>query len=228
MSVEVIAIDGPAGAGKSTVAKALAKALNFQYLDTGAMYRAVAFKIHKLRIEQNDKPKIIEATKEIDIRFETGVPQRVIVDGEDITSEIRTPEISEIASVISTFPEVRHELVKRQKEMANKGRVVLEGRDTTTVVCPEARLKVFLTASIDERAKRRWNELTKNNTNNEQLVSLDEVKNQITKRDERDSTRANSPLIVAEDALVIDTDKFTPEEVTEKILSEWHNTCSKV
>lgn len=228
MSVEVIAIDGPAGAGKSTVAKALAKALNFQYLDTGAMYRAVAFKIHKLGIEQNDKPKIIEATKEIDIRFETGVPQRVIVDGEDITSEIRTPEISEIASVISTFPEVRHELVKRQKEMANKGRVVLEGRDTTTVVCPEARLKVFLTASIDERAKRRWNELTKNNTNNEQLVSLDEVKNQITKRDERDSTRANSPLIVAEDALVIDTDKFTPEEVTEKILSEWHNTCSKV
>jgi cytidylate kinase len=221
MSVEVIAIDGPAGAGKSTVAKAIAKTLGFQYLDTGAMYRALALKIHKLGIDQNDKANVIEIAKKIDIHFEPGTPQRVILDSEDVTLDIRTQEISEIASVISALPEVRHELVRRQKQMASKGRVVLEGRDTTTVVCPEARLKVFLTASIEERARRRWNELI---AKNEQAPTLDEVKNQIIKRDERDSTRENSPLKIAEDALVIDTDNLSPDEVIEKILYAWHNT----
>lgn len=216
VSREVIAIDGPAGAGKSTVAKALASRLGFTYLDTGAMYRTVALLAMRQGID--DLEEVAGLARGMDLRFEPSASgQQLIVNGENVTTLIRTPVIGESASALSTHSGIRRELVRRQKEMIAAGRMVLEGRDTTTVVCPDARLKVYLTASVQERARRRFMEYA----SKPEAPTLEEIEASIVARDHRDSTREDSPLRVAEEAVVIDSDSMTADEVVEAILARW-------
>ena len=189
----VIAIDGPAGAGKSTVARAVAAALGFTYLDTGAMYRAVA--LARLRGEDHD-----------DIAFADG---RVTLNGEDVSGSIRTPEVTEEASRVSAEPDVRRAMVERQRELMRDGDWVAEGRDIGTVVAPDAEVKVFLTADPRERAVRRARETG---------ADPEEVLAQQHARDERDSTRAASPLVRADGAEELDTTGLTIDEVVERIV----------
>jgi len=196
--VTVVAIDGPAGAGKSTVARAVADALGFTYLDTGAMYRAVA-----LAATERGVPAASIAAS---LRIEPG--ERVLLDGRDVTREIRTPEVSEVASQVAADPAVRAAIASEQRRLLARGDWVAEGRDIGTVVAPDAELKVFLTADPAERARRRAAELG---------VDVATVLAEQTIRDERDRTRAHSPLVPADGAVVIDTTAMTLHEVVEEI-----------
>ena len=212
----VIAIDGPVGAGKSTVAKLVARKLGYLYVDTGAMYRAVALKALRLGMDINDPivmAMLAEAT-DIQLQQQGDGSVRVFLDGEDVTEAIRTPEVSEASSIVSAHEGVRKVLAERQKAMAELGGVVMEGRDIQTVIAPDAEVKIFLTASLEERAKRRWLELQQKGIS----VSYEEVLQEVKERDERDKTRAIAPLRKAPDAVEIDTTGMTPEEVTEKIV----------
>jgi cytidylate kinase len=212
----VIAIDGPVGAGKSTVAKLVARKLGYLYVDTGAMYRAVALKALRLGMDINDPivmAMLAEAT-DIQLQQQGDGSVRVFLDGEDVTEAIRTPEVSEASSIVSAHEGVRKVLAERQKVMAELGGVVMEGRDIQTVIAPDAEVKIFLTASLEERAKRRWLELQQKGIS----VSYEEVLQEVKERDERDKTRAIAPLRKAPDAVEIDTTGMTPEEVTEKIV----------
>jgi CMP/dCMP kinase len=212
-----IAIDGPAGAGKSTIAKLVAKELGIIYLDTGAMYRAVAIKAIRKELNQKDAEKLTELVQNIDIKIEhSSIEQLVFLDGEDVTSKIRTPEISLGASNVSAVPAVRIKMVELQRKIAENNSVVMDGRDIGTFVLPNAELKIFLTASVHERAARRYNEqIAKGITD----LSLEEVKKDIELRDKNDSTREFAPLKKAEDAIEIDTTSMNVEQVAEKILS---------
>ena len=212
----VIAIDGPVGAGKSTVAKLVARKLGYLYVDTGAMYRAVALKALRLGMDINDPivmAMLAEAT-DIQLQQQGDGSVRVFLDGEDVTEAIRTPEVSEASSIVSAHEGVRKVLAERQKAMAELGGVVMEGRDIQTVIAPDAEVKIFLTASLEERAKRRWLELQQKGIS----VSYEEVLQEVKERDERDKTRAIAPLRKAPDAVEIDTTGITPEEVAEKIV----------
>jgi cytidylate kinase len=212
----VIAIDGPVGAGKSTVAKLVARKLGYLYVDTGAMYRAVALKALRLGMDINDPivmAMLAEAT-DIQLQQQGDGSVRVFLDGEDVTEAIRTPEVSEASSIVSAHEGVRKVLAERQKAMAELGGVVMEGRDIQTVIAPDAEVKIFLTASLEERAKRRWLELQQKGIS----VSYEEVLQEVKERDERDKTRAIAPLRKAPDAVEIDTTGMTPEEVAEKIV----------
>lgn len=209
----VIAIDGPAGAGKSTVAKALARDLGLNYLDTGAMYRALAWVARGHGLGPGDGAAAAELCRDLRIEFEPGDPQRVIVDGVDATTEIRTLEIGELASALSTHPDVRALLVARQQAMVSEGGYTLEGRDVTTVVAPDADVKVYLTASLEERARRRHLELDDKGAGEE----FARVRREVETRDHRDITREDSPLSVANGATVIESGGLTPDEVVAKI-----------
>jgi len=212
----VIAIDGPVGAGKSTVAKLVARKLGYLYVDTGAMYRAVALKALRLGMDINDPivmAMLAEAT-DIQLQQQGDGSVRVFLDGEDVTEAIRTPEVSEASSIVSAHEGIRKVLAERQKAMAELGGVVMEGRDIQTVIAPDAEVKIFLTASLEERAKRRWLELQQKGIS----VSYEEVLQEVKERDERDKTRAIAPLRKAPDAVEIDTTGMTPEEVAEKIV----------
>ena len=209
----VIAIDGPAGAGKSTVCKLLAKRFNLKYLDTGAMYRALALKALENGLGPDDGDEAAKLGESSSISFGDGDPQAVLLDGRDVTSQIRFPEIGELASALSAHTPVRKVLVAQQKRLVAAGGVVLEGRDVTTVVAPEAEVKIFLTAGLDERANRRYKELIGRGL----AAELDEVRKQIALRDERDSSRADSPLIVAPGVIVIDTDGLSIDQVVNRI-----------
>lgn len=220
MNPIVIAIDGPAGAGKSTVAKFLAKRLHLRYLDTGAMYRCVALAALRKGVGKDDGEAAAEIARQIHIDFAepddadgVAATQRVLLNGEDVSEAIRTLEIGELASALSAHSAVRKELVRLQKEIVSHGGVTLEGRDTTTVVAPDADFKVYLTADLRTRASRRLAEFQTKQPG----ISLEEVEAMIASRDHRDSTRADSPLSVAEGASVLDTGGMTIEEVVEAI-----------
>ncbi|MEA2129372.1 MAG: CMP/dCMP kinase [Solirubrobacteraceae bacterium] len=195
LSPMLIAIDGPAGAGKSTVARAVADALGFTYLDSGAMYRCVA--LAELRGAADP------------VECAIGLGDRITLDGEDVTDAIRSPEVSARASEVAARPEVRGRLVARQRELIRSGDYVAEGRDIGTVVAPDAELKVFLTASPRERARRRAEQLG---------ADVEEVLREQEQRDERDATRKHSPLQPAGDALRVETDGLSVDEVTQRIV----------
>lgn len=211
----VVAIDGPTASGKSTVARGVAGRLGFQYVDTGAMYRSVALAAIRRGLDLSDTDAVahLAQTLAIEIRYgEHG--HRIVLDGEDVTEAIRTPEVSDGASLVSTSPGVRAAMVARQREMGADGGVVMEGRDIGTVVFPDAEVKVFLKASLEARARRRHDELKARGVN----VDFDEVRRTEAQRDQRDETRALSPLRPAADAVELDTTNQTVEEVIETIV----------
>ncbi len=213
-TVYSVAIDGPAGSGKSTVAKRLAADYHIHYLDTGAMYRACALCVVEAGLDVSDEAAVVDLmrTVELEVEYENGV-QKTIVNGRDVSEDIRRPAISMAASAVSKHPSVRIHMAEQQRQIAGKMSCVLDGRDIGTFVLPDADFKFFLTARPEIRAKRRYDELVaKGHT-----VDFEELKAEIVRRDEQDSTRAVAPLKVAEDAVVIDTSEMTVEEVVSTI-----------
>jgi cytidylate kinase len=207
----VIAIDGPAGAGKSTAARALAERLGFFLLDTGAIYRSVAVMASRKGVSVADGPALADLARSIDLRFDEA--GRVWIGAEDVSSAIRTPEMSQAASTVSAHPEVRDALLELQRRLAQSGRCVVEGRDIGTVVLPWAPLKVFLTASPEVRAKRRYSELQARGAQVDFAATLAEM----NERDHRDSTRAAAPLKRAEDAILFDTSDLDFDAVVARL-----------
>jgi cytidylate kinase len=213
----IIAIDGPSGAGKSTLAKRLAKDLGFIYLDTGAMYRALALKVLRQGVDlANDSrlDRLVDET-EIDLRHGGGNLE-VLLDGENITAQIRTPEVSQMASKVSALKKVRDRMLLLQRAMGQRGSVVAEGRDIGTVIFPQAEVKVFLDASPQERARRRCQELKAAG----RQVDLAETLREIEERDKRDSERDIAPLCKAEDALLVDSSSADAEQVAAWVLDQ--------
>lgn len=212
-----IAIDGPAGAGKSTIAKRIADVLGILYIDTGAMYRAIALRAINYSFDTKDKDKVLSILQDIDIDIiHENKEQHVILDGKDVNMEIRTPEISIGASNVAVIPEVRLKLVQIQRKIAIENDVVMDGRDIGSFVLPNANLKIFLSASVDERSNRRLKELKEKSIND---ISFDDVKNDIITRDKNDSSRNFAPLVKAVDAIELDTTEMTVDEVVKKIIS---------
>ena len=209
-----VAIDGPAGAGKSTVAKRVAKELGFVYVDTGAMYRALAVYFLKQGLKPEETERIASACKEavVTISYEEGM-QQVYLNGENVTSLLRTEEVGNMASVSSAVPEVRAQLLELQRELAKSQDVVMDGRDIGTNILPNADVKVYLTASVETRAKRRYLELTEKGV----ACNLDEIAHDIEERDTRDMNREIAPLKQAEDAVYVDSSDMSIEEVVSAI-----------
>ena len=205
-----IAIDGPSGSGKSTMARKLAKAFGFIYVDTGAIYRTLGLACHRAGIDRRDTNAVMEILSALDIRicYNAAGEQCMILNGEDVSREIRLPEISLCASDVSSHQEVRSFLLEMQRQFARENNVIMDGRDIGTVVLPEAELKIFLTASPEARARRRLAELQGKGEN----VSFEEVLRDINIRDEQDSTRAAAPLRKAEDAVELDSSDLNAEE----------------
>ena len=216
----IIAIDGPSGAGKSTLAKRLAKELGFVYLDTGAMYRALALKVLRQGVDLADDTRLAKlvAGTEIDLQ-ETDGRLAVLLDGEDVAAQIRTPEVSQMASKVSALRVVRARMLDLQRAMGNRGSVVAEGRDIGTVIFPEAEVKVFLDASVCERARRRYDELKAAG----RAVDLEETQREIEERDKRDSERDVAPLRKADDAMLIDSSSVNAEDVVARVLAHIQN-----
>jgi len=212
---KIITIDGPAGSGKSTVSRLLAVRLKLLYLDTGAMYRAVALQAKRERVDLKDREKISRICRDLDLHFETlDGATRLFLGTEDISAAIRSPEMDMLSSAISALKEVREAMTLLQRKMAGHGRVVAEGRDMGTVVFPDADYKFFVNADPGVRAGRRYRE----RLGRGELVSLGEVEKELRKRDEQDRTRALAPLVPAKDAVLIDTTTLTVEEVVEKMV----------
>lgn len=209
-----IAIDGPAGAGKSTIAKLLAKKMNYIYVDTGAMYRAMAVHFSKNGINPDDESAIDNAVKDVDINivYSEGV-QQVILNGENVTGLLRTEETGRMASKTSKYSSVRTKLVDLQRELARKTDVIMDGRDIGTVVLPDAFCKIYLTASSDARAQRRYNELIEKG----EKCNYDEIKADIESRDYQDMHREISPLKQADDAVLVDTSDMNIEQVVDEL-----------
>ena len=209
-----IAIDGPAGAGKSTIAKLLSKELGYVYIDTGAMYRTVGLFCIRQQADLDNEEQVSSLSKDapLDIRYLDGV-QHMFLGEEDVSEAIRTEEISAAASKVSKYPKVREELVRMQQELARKYDVVMDGRDIGTKVLPDASLKIFLTASVEVRAERRYNEYLSKGIE----ADLEAIKRDIAERDHNDMTREHSPLCKAEDAVELDTSDLSIEEVVAKI-----------
>ena len=212
----IIAIDGPAGAGKSTIAKILSKELNMIYLDTGAMYRACGLKAFRNGVDLADHESVenMLKTTAIAIGYTDGVIQ-VYLDGDNVSADIRKPEISKMASDISAIPAVRYAMVEMQRKLASNADTILDGRDIGTFVLPNADVKIFLTASVEERAARRYKELQQKGID----TDIETVKREIEQRDYNDSHRALAPLKKADDAVEVDTTGLNIEQVCEKIIA---------
>jgi cytidylate kinase len=210
----IIAIDGPSGAGKTTLGRMLAHELGLLYIDTGSMYRAVALAVIQSSINEQDDTSVGALASRVDIDLEGDVDSlRVMLDGQDVTERIRNEDVTHTSSVISAIPEVRRAMVGRQRELGARG-AVLNGRDIGTVVFPNADVKFFLTASPDERARRRFNEERAQDA----TVSLAETLADMTERDRRDTTRADSPLLKADDAVLIESSGLSIDEVFAKMM----------
>lgn len=214
MSKKIIAIDGPAGSGKSTTARLVAQRLGFLYLDTGAMYRAITWKALKLGVDVNDQGKLAQLAENSVITFKNkeGV-NRIFLDGEDVTEKIREPQVNRNVSYVSMHKKVREILVKMQRKIGEKNNLVAEGRDTTSVVFPHA-FKVYLDADIKERAQRRFLELKEKHID----TSLKEQKAELSKRDQLDSERDASPLLRVKDAEVVDTTHLTIDQQVDRVI----------
>jgi cytidylate kinase len=211
----IIAVDGPSGAGKSTLGRRLARELGLLYIDTGAMYRAVALAVAGAGVSTSDAARVAEVARHASIRLEGDADSlRVFLDGRDVSEEIRGEEVGRDASVVSTIPAVRRELVRRQREMGAGGGVVLDGRDIGTVVFPTADVKFFLTADPEARARRRLGE----ERVRDERQTFAETLADINERDRRDATRDDSPLRAADDAVVIDTTQLSVEDVFRRML----------
>jgi CMP/dCMP kinase len=211
----IIAIDGPVGSGKSTLARRVAQMLDYIYVDTGAMYRALALKALRCGISFSEEEELVALARDtrIDLRAQSGT-QLVILDEEDVTAAIRSPEVSQSASKIAVVAGVRHVLVTEQRRAGHQGGVVMEGRDIGSVVFPDAELKIFLVASPEVRAERRWLEHRQKGD----AIDLDRTLEEIHERDRRDSERASSPLVRASDAVVVDSTAMEPEEVARLVV----------
>ena len=215
MFAQQIAIDGPAGAGKSTIAKLVAERLGYLYIDTGAMYRAIALLALEKEVPLNDSSRLAVLAEQAEIRLETdGRKYRVLLNGRDISADIRQPQVGNAASTVSAVPAVRSALVRQQQAMAANQPVVMDGRDIGTVVLPHAECKVFLTASSAVRAQRRTKELLEKGLQ----AYFAEIYNEMEERDYRDSHRATAPLQQAKDAVVVDPTNLSIEQVVERIL----------
>ncbi|MBQ7965833.1 MAG: (d)CMP kinase [Ruminococcus sp.] len=212
-----IAIDGPAGAGKSTIAKMAAKELSFIYVDTGALYRAIGLCAKQSDIGSKDVDKILEMLKtiKVELAFNDNKEQIVLLNGEDVSSLIRTPEISMYASDVSAIPEVRAFLLDLQRNMAKTNNIIMDGRDIGTVVLPDAKVKIFLTASPEVRAKRRYDELIEKGMD----VNYEDVLSDVITRDYNDSHRETAPLKPAEDSVIVDTSGLDLQQSVEKLIS---------
>ena len=210
-----IAIDGPAGAGKSSISKVVANELGYLYIDTGAMYRGVTWAVLDSHVNVKNQKDVESLLPSLDLTLEpTANACKVFVKGQDVTNLIRQQQINENVSTIASYKGVREYLVERQQAMAAVGGVILDGRDIGSVVLPKAELKIYLTASVDARAKRRWLEVQ--GTSNEQ--SLEDIKKNVESRDEMDKNRDESPLVCVEDAIVVDSSNMTFDETVEHIL----------
>lgn len=212
---KIITVDGPAGSGKSTVSRLLAKRLKYLYLDTGAMYRAVALQAKRESVDLKDREKISRLCRDLDLHFKTvDGKTRIFLGSEDISAAIRSPEMDMLSSAISAIKEVRQAMTLLQRKMAGQGGVVAEGRDMGTVVFPDADCKFFVDADSGVRAGRRYRERLERG----EAVSMGEVEKELRKRDDQDSTRALAPLVPAKDAVIMDTTNMTVEEVVEKMI----------
>lgn len=210
-----IAVDGPAGVGKSTTAIELARILNYVYVDTGAMYRALTLQILKKNIDPQDEEKVIKESKNFDLSYEIlEGKQEIFLSGQKVTEEIRSPEVSKNVSIISSIKEVREIMVEKQREIACEQNVVMDGRDIGTVVLPQASLKIFLTATAEERACRRFLEMESKGLE----ADYEEVLQAIKDRDYMDENREISPLKAAPDALILDTTKLNFDQVIDKLV----------
>ncbi len=216
MSKKMIAIDGPSGAGKSTTAKILARRLNYKYIDTGAMYRAVTLQALQKNIDFSAKKEIVNLANKLDIDFSFPDAEgkvKVYLEGKEVSDELRTAEVDKNVSEIASIPKVREIMLIKQRELAKTDSVVMDGRDIGSRVLPEADLKIYLTANLTTRAERRKEELH----NRGEKLDLEKVKCDLNERDKKDQNRDHSPLTKAEDAIEVTTDNKTPQEVVEEI-----------
>lgn len=222
-SSEIISIDGPAGSGKSTTARLVAKRLGFIFLDTGAMYRALTLKALRLKIDLENQAELATLIKDTEIKlFENNGWLRIFLDDEDVTKKIRNETVSNNVATLASSPIVRKWMVQLQRKIGNRGNIVAEGRDIGTVVFPNARLKIFLIASIEERAKRRRKDFTGEGAS----TDLHKIIQALQERDSKDSNRAESPLEKAADAIEIDTTNLTLDQQVDLIVKKWNEKTS--